>query len=70
MAKDKKRAIVFGAHNDDPEYDAGGITALLNELGWEVLYVCVAHKRRLFKKYAGTEIERLYNNPEVCAGYA
>lgn len=66
---EKKRAVVFGAHNDDPEYGAGGMTALLNELGWEILYVCVAHKCRLFKKDAGTELERLYTDPETCMRY-
>ena len=65
----RKKAIVFGAHNDDPEYGAGGMTALLSERDWEVLYVCVAHKRRLFKKDAGTERERCYTNPAKLAEY-
>lgn len=65
-----KRAIVFGAHNDDPEFGAGGTTALLHDMGWEILYVCVARKRRLYKKDIGSERERLWSDPAVLEEYA
>jgi len=65
----KKRLLVIGAHNDDPEFCAGGLCALLKEQGWDIRFICVSHKRRWSKKQEGSEVERTYRDPEAMARY-
>ena len=37
--KTKKKALIIGAHPDDPESNAGGIMILLRQAGWDVVSV-------------------------------
>lgn len=64
-----KRLMVFGAHNDDPEYGAGGLAMYLHRLGWEIRFVVVCHKRRFSQKQADTYVGETYRNPEIMAEY-
>ena len=37
--KTKKKALIIGAHPDDPEGNDGGIMILLRQAGWDVVSV-------------------------------
>jgi len=43
MEREKLRILVIGAHPDDPEYYAGGITQMYTRLGHTVQYVTVTN---------------------------
>lgn len=64
-----RRLMVFGAHNDDPEFDAGGLAEYLRRLGWEIRFVVVCHKRRCSKKQEKTYVGETYGNSEIMAEY-
>jgi ABC-type oligopeptide transport system substrate-binding subunit len=42
----KKKALVIGAHPDDPETGAGGTMILLKQAGYEVVSVYLTHGER------------------------
>lgn len=64
----RKKVLVIGAHNDEPEFDAGGLVLRLRQLGWETRFICTSHMRRYSKKQS-SQIEPIYKNPEKMAEY-
>ena len=44
------KILVIGAHDDECEYDAGGVSALLANMGNKVLFVnpaCIIHNKKV-----------------------
>jgi len=52
-------AIVFDPHPDDADWWTSGLTILLNELGWNVTYVCVGPTTRQTKADANKSAKLL-----------
>ena len=62
------KAVFVGAHNDDCEYNAGGMAYLLHEKGFEIYFLKVACKRRQYKKHGN--LCKSWLDPAACEEYS
>ncbi|MCE2759108.1 MAG: PIG-L family deacetylase [Chitinophagaceae bacterium] len=70
IAQEKSRIIVIGAHPDDCDSDAGGIAALLAEMGHAVKFVAVTNGDAGHHKIQGKALaERRYAETQEVAAY-
>ncbi len=62
------KALFIGAHNDDCEFNAGGVAALLSKKGWDILFVnpaCIWHGENITKETRNEWEKQEYKAAEI-----